>query len=49
LLAVALLVFAVFAWKNRWWKRLELVLFSLGTLAALSLTGILIYMKVLSI
>jgi hypothetical protein len=49
LLTVALLVFAILAWKHRRWKRLELVLFSLGTLAAVSFTGILIYMKVLSL
>lgn len=48
LLTVALFIFAFLAWKNRWWKRLELVLFSLGTLAAVSFAGILIYMKVLS-
>ena len=49
LLVVVLLVFSILAWKNHWWKRLELILFSLGTLAALSLTGILIYLKVLSV
>jgi len=49
LLSVVLLVFSILAWKNHWWKRLELIFFSLGTLAALSLTSILIYLKVLSI
>lgn len=49
LLVVILLVFTVLAWKNHWWKRLELILFSLGALATLSLAGILIYLKVISI
>jgi pimeloyl-ACP methyl ester carboxylesterase len=49
LLAVLLLMFVFLAWRNRWWKRLELVFYSVGTLAALSLTGILIYLKVISI
>ncbi len=49
MLAAALLIFTVLAWKNRWWKRLELVLFTLGALAVTSLTGLLIYLKVLSI
>jgi hypothetical protein len=49
LLTLVLLVFLLLAWKNHWWNRLELVLFNLGTLAALSLTGILIYLKILSI
>lgn len=49
LLAVVLLVFTVLAWKSQWWKRTETLLFNLGTLAALSLTGILLYMKVISV
>jgi hypothetical protein len=49
LLALALFVFAILAWKDHWWRRFELIAFSLGTLAALSLTGILIYLKVISI
>ena len=49
LLALILFVFTILAWKNHWWRRFELVMFSLGTLATLSLTGILIYMKVISI
>jgi pimeloyl-ACP methyl ester carboxylesterase len=49
LLGFVLFVFAVLAWKNRWWKRSGLILFSLGTLAALTLSGILIYMKVISL
>ena len=47
--AIVLLISAILAWKNRWWKRLELVLFTLGVIATLPFTGILIYMKVLSI
>jgi hypothetical protein len=46
---LALLVFIILAWRNRWWRRSGLILFSLGTLAALALTGILIYLKVISI
>jgi pimeloyl-ACP methyl ester carboxylesterase len=49
LLAVVLLVFTILAWRNQWWKRLELVLFSLGTLGVLSLSGILIYLRALSV
>lgn len=48
-LAVTLLILAVVAWKNRWWKQGELVLFTLGALAVSGLTGLLIYLKVLSI
>jgi len=48
LLTVVLLVFSILAWKNHWWRRFELVCFSLGTLGAISLTGILFYLKVLS-
>ena len=49
LLAAALLVFTFLAWRNHWWKRLERISFSLGALAALGLSGILIYLKVISI
>jgi pimeloyl-ACP methyl ester carboxylesterase len=47
ILGIVLLAFAFLAWKNRWWGRFEHIFYSLGTLASLGFTGILIYWKVL--
>jgi pimeloyl-ACP methyl ester carboxylesterase len=47
ILGIVLLAFAFPAWKNRWWGRFERIFYSLGTLAVLGFSGILIYWKVL--
>jgi hypothetical protein len=48
-LTLSLLVSLFFGWKNSWWKRVERLVFSSGTVAAVCLSGIFIYLKVLTI
>ncbi len=47
ILGIVLLAFVFLAWKNRWWGRFERIFYSLGTLASLGFSGILIYWKAL--